>query len=102
MRTLKEQYQSTESHVAEKVAREQSAASTVVQAGEIASTSELRPVLHAGKLVLIKIAAGVARLGRVMSGPRMSERDRFRYAANAVEIQKHSGIAASWPQFPPR
>jgi hypothetical protein len=29
----------------------------------------------------------------------MSDRDRFRYAANVCEIQKHSGISASWPQY---
>ena len=73
-----------------------------IRAGEIAGGSTAGSILGAGKQALLNIAGGIARLGRVLSGPPMSERGRFRYAATASKIQTHRAMAANWPQFPSR
>lgn len=72
------------------------------QPGENPGGGTAGTVPGVGKPALLKIAGGIAWLGSVLSGPPMSEHGRFRNAAIAFEIQKHSGIAASWPQFPSR
>ena len=68
------------------------------------NTGHTKPgtVRSAGKRAFLNFAAGIARIERVVSGRSTSERDRSRYAINAFQIQKHIGIAASWPQIPSR
>ena len=73
-----------------------------IRAGQNAGGSTDGSVLGAGKRALLKITAGIARFGSVLSGPPMTERGRFRYAATASKIQTHRGIAAIWRQFPSR
>jgi len=99
---LKEQPQIKDCASVVRIAPVRLTPSASTSAKEIGGESEPGPVLTAGRSALHKIAAGVARLGRVISGPPISERDRFRYAANAFEIQEYKGISSSWPQFPSR
>ena len=58
--------------------------------------------LAMGKRALLKIYGGISRFGTVLSGPPMSERDRFQYAATSFKIQQHRAIAANLPQCPSR
>ena len=73
-----------------------------IRAGQNAGGSTDGSVLGAGNRAFLKIAAGIAKFGGVLSGPPMTERGRFRYAATASKIQTHQGIAANWRQFPSR
>jgi peptide/nickel transport system permease protein len=72
---------------------------TPVQLGENVNHRTSGAVLRVGKRALFKISGGVTGLRRIVVGPPMSDRDRFRYAAIAFQVQKHSGISASWPQY---
>ena len=73
-----------------------------IRARENAGGSTAVSVLGAGRQALLNIAGGIARFGSVLSGPPMTERGRFRYAATASKIQTHRAMAANWPQFPSR
>ena len=73
-----------------------------IRAGENAGGSTAGSALGVGKQALLNIAGGIARFGSFLSGPPMSKRGRFRYAATASKIQMHRAMAANWPQFPSR
>jgi hypothetical protein len=102
MQVLKEQPQIKERAAVVRIAPLRLTQSASKSANEIGGNSEPGTVLTARRLALHKIAAGVARLGRFMSGPPMIERKRLRYAVNAFEIHKYKGISSSWLQFPSR
>ncbi len=99
MRMLEERPQIKDSVSVPRVVPIQIAPVTPVQFGGNASHRTSGRVLGVGKRALLKIAGGVTVMGRIVMGPPMSDRDRFRYAANAYQIQKHSGMSASWPQY---
>ena len=73
-----------------------------IRAGENAGGGTAGSVLVVGKRALLNISGGIARFGSILSGPPMTERGRFRYAATASKIQTHRAMAANWPQFPSR
>ena len=102
MLNLKERTQTNKSASLLRIAPATLAPVLPVQVGDNTGHTQPGTIRSAGKRASLKFAAGIARIGRVVSGPPMSERGRFRYAANAFEIQKHAGIAASWPQLPSR
>ena len=98
MRILEERPQIKDIAPAPRTGQIRIAPVTPVKVGENASHRTSGAVLRVGKWALLKIASGVTVMGRIVAGPPMSDRDRFRYAANVCEIQKYSGISASWPQ----
>ncbi len=102
MLNLKERTQTNKSASVLRIAPATLAPALPVRMVENASHSKPGTVWGVVRRALLKIAAGLAKSGNVVSGPPKSERGRIRYAANAFEIQKHLGIAASWPQLPSR
>ena len=102
MLNLKERPQMIDNAPVGRIARVQLTSKLPGVPGENPGGSTAGTVLGVGQRALSNIAGGIARLGRVLSGPPMSERGRFRYAAIACEIQKQRGISASWRQFPSR
>ena len=102
MLNLKERHQMIDNAPAAGIAPAQLTPVRPIRAGQNAGGSTDGSVLGAGKRALLKIAAGIAKFGSVLSGPPMTERGRFRYAATASKIQTHRGIAAIWRQFPSR
>lgn len=102
MLNLKERPQMIDNAPAAGIAPAQLTPVLPIRAGQNAGGSTDGSVLGAGKRKLLKIAAGIAKFGSVLTGPPMSERGRFRYAATASKIQTQRGIAANWRQFPSR
>ena len=102
MLNLKERPRMIDNAPAAEIAPAQLTPALPIRAGQNAGGSTDGSVLGAGKRALLKIAAGIAKFGSVLTGPPMSERGRFRYAATASKIQMHRGIAANWRQFPSR
>ncbi len=102
MLNLKERPQMIDNAPVGRIARVQLASKLPGVPGENPEGSTVGTVLGLGQRALSNLAGGIARLGRVLSGPPMTERGRFRYAATASNIQTHREMAASWPQFPSR
>ena len=102
MLNLKERPKMIDNAPVGRIARVQLASILPGVPGENPEGSTAGMVLGMGQRALSNIAGGIARLGRVLSGPPMGERGRFRYAASVSEIQTHRAIAANWPQFPSR
>ena len=50
----------------------------------------------------VKIIAGFSWLYKLLAGPPMSQRDRFRYSATVAQIQKHKAMATCWAYQPTR
>ncbi len=100
MLNLKERPQMIDNAPVGRIARVQLASKLPGVPGENPGGSTAGTVLGVGQRALSNIAGGIARLGRVLSRPPMSERRRFRYAATVSEIQTHWAIAANWRQFP--
>ncbi len=102
MLNLKERPQMIDNAPVGRIARVQLASKLPGVPGEAPGVSTAGTVLGVGQRALSNIAGGIARLGRVLSGPPMSERRRFRYPATASEIQTHRAMAANWLQPPSR
>ena len=102
MLNLKERPQTNKSVSVLRIAPAQLAPTLPVRMVENASHSKPGTVWGVVRRAFLKIAAGLAKFGNVLSGPPMSERGRFRYAATASKIQTHRAMAANWPQFPSR
>ena len=102
MLNLKERPQMVDNTPVAPIATAPLVAALPVKVGENTGHSKPWTVLGVGKRARLKIATGIVRIGRVVSGPPMSDRDRSRYAINAFQIQKHIGIAASWPHYRPK
>lgn len=52
--------------------------------------------------ITVKITAGISWLYKLLVGPPMSQRDRFRYSAASAQVQKHKAMATCWAQGPTR
>ena len=102
MLKLKERPQIIDNAPVGRIARGQLPSKLPVVPGENAGGSTAGNVLGVGQRALSNIAGGIARLGRVLSGPPMSERGQLGYAATASKIQAHRATAANWAQFPSR
>ncbi len=102
MLNLKERPQMIDNAPVGRIAQVQLASKLPGLPGENPGGSTAGMVLGVGQRALSNIAGGIARLGRVLSGPPMSERGRFGYAATASKIQAHRAMAANWVQFPSR
>ena len=50
----------------------------------------------------VKITGGFSWLYRLLAGPPMSQRDRFRYSATLAQVQKHKAMATCWAYQPTR
>ena len=85
-----------------RIAPAQAAARLLGRAGRDADHRTPGLALAMGKRALLKIAGGIAGFVSILSGPPMSERDRFRYAATASRVQKQKAMAAVWSQYPLR
>ena len=102
MLNLKDRPQMIDNTPVGRIARVQLASKLPGVPGENPGGSTAGTVLGVGQRALSNIAGGIAKLGRVLSGPPMSERGRLGYAATASKIQAHRATAANWAQFPSR
>ena len=97
--------------VAAAIREPQTVGRTGVQRGEKSTAEDSRQGTRASnkgpahprvKQPLSKIGDGIAALARVLIGPPMSERDRFRRAVVDTRLQMYKGLTAGWLQDPTR
>ena len=52
--------------------------------------------------LIVKIAGGFSWLYKLLAGPPMSQRDRFRYSTTVAQVEKHKAMATCWAYQPTR